>query len=107
MSHEIKKLEEWDFEDPPIFMIKGGALIWKAFCTREASPEEVAKLANEYHHPGTTNGWVYPSDESYQEWCDANNEKWNLPTPFTVEELKNGIVCQRRPDTHKHYILHM
>jgi len=98
---------EWDFETPPIVIIGEGSLFWKSFCTKEAPAEEVVRLANKHHHPRTTRGWTWPSDEDYQTWCDVNNKKWGIKNPFTVEELKNGIICKNRPDTHRHYMLQM
>lgn len=94
---------DWDGIDPPIVIMRSG-FIWQAFCTKKAPGEEVSRLANEYHHPGTSNGWVWPSDTSFAEFQDANNEKYK-GLELTMDELKNGIQCKNF-ETHRHYFLH-
>jgi hypothetical protein len=82
----------------------GWGLINQAFCTDLTDPEEIVREANLYFHPGTHNGWVWPSDEALQRGYDAIKEKMEH---YTVEDLRNGIPCEvKGADGFKHYMLH-
>ena len=59
--------------------------------------EEIARLTNVVSLCGTTNGWVYPSDNQWYEYTITN--------PELIVGSSNGVPCDKYPDTHKHHIL--
>lgn len=99
--------EEWDGVNPPIIKIqKGAGMLWQAFCCPDMPPKDVVVLANRHHHPGTSKGWAWPTDDAYRQFCEANNEKWKIQPPMTVKEFKAGIPCKNR-EGYKHWLLYL
>jgi hypothetical protein len=74
-------------------------LIWTVACTKAETIEEACKQANEYKHPGTTNGWVVPNADAWETFVEANPKVFGPTTPV------NKVACQEKEGFY-HYVLH-